>query len=81
MSITNYQTYQPITINVDKRIANLYKAIPEERQEKVQVLFSFLLKEFIRSNPMSLKELMDDMSDEAQTRGIQIVTPHKFLKT
>jgi hypothetical protein len=70
MPITNYQIYKPITINVDKQTANLYKTIPKENQEKVQLLFSFLLKEFIESDSNSLKKLMDDMSDEARAKGM-----------
>jgi hypothetical protein len=70
MPITNYQIYKPITINVDKQTGNLYKTIPKENQEKVQLLFSFLLKEFIESDSNSLKKLMDDMSDEARAKGM-----------
>jgi hypothetical protein len=58
-----------ITIHVDAEVATAYRTATEEDRRKMDLLASFQLAEFQRS-PESLEKVMDDMSREAQERGL-----------
>jgi hypothetical protein len=58
-----------ITIHVDVAVATAYRAASDEDRRKMDLLAGFQLAEFQRS-PESLEKVMDDMSLEAQERGL-----------
>ncbi len=58
-----------ITIEVDAQAANAYQAASEEERRKIDALLSLQLDEVIRPD-VSLKEVMREMSREAQERGL-----------
>jgi hypothetical protein len=58
-----------ITIHVDPEVAKAYRAASEDERRKMDVLVSFELAEFLRS-PETLEDVMEEMSREAQRRGL-----------
>ena len=60
---------EEITIHVDPELARAYRAASEEDRRRMDLLVTFQLTEFLRS-PESLEEVMDEMSREAQQRGL-----------
>ena len=58
-----------ITIHVDSEVATAYRTATEEDRRKMDLLAGFQLTEFQRS-PESLEKVMNDMSREAQERGL-----------
>jgi len=60
-----------ITIHVDAEVATAYRTATEEDRRKMDLLAGFQLAEFQRS-PESLEKVMDDMSREAQERGLTL---------
>jgi hypothetical protein len=67
-----------ITIHVDPEVANAYRAASEEDRRKMDLLVSFQLTEFLRSSE-SVEEAMDEMSREAQQRGLTPVILDSIL--
>jgi hypothetical protein len=59
-----------IAIEVDEDTAKAYAAASEEQQRKVQLLLMLRLKEIIGAPKKSLQQVMDEMSAEAQSRGL-----------
>jgi len=60
---------QTITLQVDADLAQAYQAASAKDQSKLQLLLNLWLRElFVRS--MSLEELMDELSEKAQRRGL-----------
>lgn len=59
-----------ITIQVDPQVAQAYNAGSAEDQQKMQLLLNIWLKELTQAPAMSLSQLMDDISDKAQARGL-----------
>ncbi len=58
-----------ITLQVDADLARAYQAASAKDRSKLQLLLNLWLRElFVRST--SLKELMDELSDNAQRRGL-----------
>ncbi len=62
-------TTKPITIRVSPEAARAYEEASAEEQRKLDVLLSLRLTETTRSK-RSLEEVMDDISREAQARGL-----------
>ena len=60
----------PITIEVDTEAAKIYAAATPEEQQKMQVLLSLRLRDLTIKPRRSLREVMDDMSREAQAKGL-----------
>ena len=60
----------PITIEVDIEAAKIYAAATPEEQWKMQVLLSLRLRDLTIKPRRSLREVMDDMSREAQANGL-----------
>ncbi len=58
-----------ITIPVNRKAAQLYRAASDEQRLKIQMLLSFFL-EHPRPSPDALLRRMDAMSDQAQARGL-----------
>jgi hypothetical protein len=59
-----------IAIEVDDDTAKAYKAASAEQQRKVQLLLNLRLKEIVAGPKKSLEQVMDEMSAEAQARGL-----------
>ena len=60
----------PITIEVDAAAAKIYAAATPEEQRGIQVLLSLRLRDLTIKPRRSLREVMDDMSREAQANGL-----------
>ena len=58
-----------ITIRVDAEAARAYETATQEQQRKLDALLSLKLTEATRTR-RSLEEVMDEMSREAQERGL-----------
>lgn len=59
-----------IEIEVNPEVANAYALASEETQKKVQLLLNAWLPELTMTPKRSLREVMDQMSDEAEARGL-----------
>ena len=57
-----------ITIQVNSDIAKAYQEINSTRREKLELLFSILLKQELDNR--SLSQIMDDIGYKAQERGL-----------
>ena len=58
-----------ITVRVDAEAAEAYRAASEQDRRKLEVLISLRLREATRGGG-SLKELMREISQKAQERGL-----------
>ena len=61
---------ETITIQVDADAARAYRAASAEQQKKMQALLSLWLKEVATTDATSLKQLMTDIGQKAQARGL-----------
>jgi hypothetical protein len=60
---------QTIALQVDADLAQAYRSASANDQSKLQLLLNLWLRElFLRST--SLQDLMDELSDKAQARGL-----------
>ena len=60
---------QTIAVQVDADLAQAYRDASAQDQSKLQLLLNLWLRElFVRST--SLQDLMDELSDRAQSRGL-----------
>ena len=60
---------QTIAVQVDADLAQAYQSASPKDRSKLQFLLNLWLRElFVRST--SLKEMMDELSDKAQSRGL-----------
>lgn len=62
-------TLATIQLEVDEKRAQLYKKAGEEEREKIRFLLRLWMREFEES-AFSLTDLMDDISEKAQSRGL-----------
>ena len=62
--------FATISIQLNDRAAQLYEVAPEEKQQSLQQLISYLVQEFAESTPQSLLLLMNEMSREAESKGL-----------
>jgi hypothetical protein len=60
---------EPITIHVDPEAAKVFKAASDEDRRKLEALLSLRLIEVVASKE-SLQDVMDEMSEKAQERGL-----------
>ncbi len=61
---------ETITLEVDAEAAQAFKAVSANEREKLQVLLGIWLKEYAKADGISLKATMDEISKEAQSRGL-----------
>ena len=60
---------EAITIRVEPEAARAYQAASEEDRRKLDLLLSLKLRDALRSSG-SLKDIMRDISQQAQQRGL-----------
>ncbi len=58
-----------ITISVDAEVAQAYESASIDRQRKLDAILNLKLREVTRKG-RPLEEVMDDISDKAQARGL-----------
>jgi hypothetical protein len=59
-----------ISIEVDANAARAFREASAEEQRKLQLLLSLRLRELTAGPPRPLKEIMDEIGTEAETRGL-----------
>ena len=59
-----------INIEVDEAAAQAFAEASPEEQEKLQILLSLRLQELTSSPGKTLQAVMDEMSKEAEARGL-----------
>ncbi len=59
-----------IRIQVDAEAAKAYKTASSDERRKIQILLSNWLKQVTLRDKTSLKQLMNEISDNAQARGL-----------
>ncbi|HLX60003.1 MAG TPA: hypothetical protein VKX17_01855 [Planctomycetota bacterium] len=69
----------PITIEVDARIAKAYNSASKQDKLKLAACVNMNLSQLIGSK-RSLEEIMDEMSREAQSRGLTPEILESILK-
>jgi hypothetical protein len=62
-------TLATINIRLDEDAARIYQNASVEERKKLSLLFSLWLREF-ETTSLSLSEIMDVISDNAQRRGL-----------
>ncbi|MBW7959129.1 MAG: hypothetical protein H3C69_06185 [Candidatus Promineofilum sp.] len=62
-------TLATIEIEIDERAAKAFADAPVDAREKVRTLFNVWLREF-ESSTADMNRLMDQISDEATSRGL-----------
>lgn len=60
---------QEITIRVDPEAARVYQTATPEQRRKIDLLLSLRLKQ-VMGPVASLKQIMDEISEKAQARGL-----------
>ena len=59
-----------ITIEVEEEAAKAFSYASPEEQRKLQLLLSLRLQELTNSSGRTLKEVMDDLSRQAEANGL-----------
>ncbi len=59
-----------ISIEVSPEAAEVYQSASPEEQERVRVLVDLLIRKPVNSDIDFLRKLMDEISDEAEARGL-----------
>jgi hypothetical protein len=59
-----------ISIPLAGTAAEAYRLAPLEKREWLEMLVNLLVKEFAKYSPQSLLALMDEMSQEARSKGM-----------
>lgn len=73
-------TAEKITIEIDSETAKAFKSASPELQKSIQIMMNIWLKEFISKDKNTLKSIMDDISDNAQARGLTQKLLENLLK-
>lgn len=63
-------TTSSISIEVDAKTAQVYRAASDEEKRKLQLLLNLRLRELVSSPPRPLSEIMDEIGTEAEARGL-----------
>ncbi|HZM85687.1 MAG TPA: hypothetical protein VFF31_03935 [Blastocatellia bacterium] len=71
---------EAITIQVDSEAARAFNKAPAEEQRKMEALVSLWLKEIAAAETRPLKEVMDEIGQEAQRRGMTSEMLDSLLK-
>lgn len=58
-----------IEIQLEEDVAQIYRKASSEQKEKMQILINLWLREF-DPNALTLKQIMDEISDHAEARGL-----------
>jgi len=61
---------ETITLQVESDVARFYNDAPVTDKQKLQVLFGSWLKQYSEADVDSLKRTMDEISGNAQTKGL-----------
>ena len=61
---------ETITLQVESDVARFYNDAPQTDKQKLQALFESWLKHYAQAEVDSLKTTMDEMSRNAQSRGL-----------
>ena len=61
---------ETIALEVESDVARFYNDAPETDKEKLQALFGNWLKHYAEADVDSLKRVMDEMSQNARSRGL-----------
>ena len=61
---------ETVTLELDSEAVQAFKSVSAAEREKLQVLLGIWLKKYAKADIGSLKEIMDEMSEEAQSRGL-----------
>ncbi len=61
---------ETITLQVESEAARYYNDAPQTDKQKLQALFGSWLKQYAEGDVDSLKRTMDEMSRNAQNRGL-----------
>lgn len=61
---------ETITLQVELDVARFYNDAPQSDKQKLQALFGNWLKQYSEADADSLKRTMDEMSRNAQNRGL-----------
>jgi hypothetical protein len=72
------KTMTRISIEVSPEAAEVYQSASPEEQERVRVLVDLLIRKPVNSDIDFLRKLMDEISDEAEARGL---TPEIILES
>jgi hypothetical protein len=59
-----------VSIPLDGQAAEAYQLVPLEKREWLELLVNLLVREFAHYSVQSLLAIMDDMSREAQNKGL-----------
>lgn len=59
-----------VNIALNDKAAEAYRSAPLEKREWLEMLINLLVSEFAKYSPQSLLALMDEMSKEAQVKGL-----------
>ena len=62
-------TTATVNIQLDAEAARIYQQASKEEKQKMQILLSLWLREFGKPSK-SLRSLMNEISDKAQSRGL-----------
>lgn len=69
-SYKNRNSMTRISIEVSPEAAELYQAAPPEEKERVRALVDLLIRKPVNNDLEFLRKLMDEISDEAEARGL-----------
>ncbi len=61
---------ESITLEVESDAARVFNDAPQGDKEKLQALFEILAKQYAEADSESLKRVMDEISGNAQSRGL-----------
>ncbi|GBF81350.1 hypothetical protein [Aphanothece sacrum] len=64
------QQKHPLTLQLDAEAVAMFLGISDTDKEKLEILVSSLFKEYKQSNHETLKKTMDEISQNAQERGL-----------
>jgi hypothetical protein len=67
---TSNRPVEEISIQLDADAVRAYKSASTDEKKKIQILISNWLKEFAQKDKPSLKQFMDETSDNVQIRGL-----------
>ena len=71
---------RPITVHVNLEAARIFETAPEEQRRKIEALLSLKLTQTIREK-RTLEEVMSDISQKAQERGLTPEILESILNT
>ena len=68
---------EQITVSVDSDVADVYRSASDEERRKLDLLINFRLRDATKSEK-SLREVMSDISRNAQRRGLTPENPQSI---